>query len=126
MKRTLQIVLSMLGAVAFSTMFTLAFAAEKVGMAVDDAVITTKVKAEILEHQKLKVFDIHVDTHNGIVQLSGFVDSKATADRAVKAARSVSGVRQVKNDMQLEQKGASEQSEQKAPEQKEQKEPSRY
>jgi osmotically-inducible protein OsmY len=117
MKRTLQIVLSMLGAVAFSTMFTFAFAAEKAGMAIDDAVITTKVKAEILEHQKLKVFDIHVDTQNGIVQLSGFVDSPATAERAIKAARSVSGVREVKNDMRVEQK---------ATEQKEQKEPSRY
>jgi osmotically-inducible protein OsmY len=115
MKRTLQIVSTMLGAVAFTTMLTCAYAAEKVGMVIDDAVITTKVKAEILEHQKLKVFDIHVDTQNGIVQLSGFVDSPATADRAEKAARSVSGVREVKNDMRVEQKG-----------QIEQKQPSRY
>ena len=108
MNRTLQVVSSMLGALAFTTMFTCAFAAEKAekaGMVIDDAVITTKVKAEILEHQKLKVFDIHVDTQNGIVQLSGFVDSPTTAERAVNAARGVSGVREVKNDMLVQEKG---------------------
>lgn len=113
MNRTLQIVSTMFGAVAFATMLTCAYAVEKTGekagAIVDDAVITTKVKAEILEHQKLKVFDIHVDTHNGVVQLSGFVDSATTADRAAQAARGVSGVREVKNDMKVEQKGQTEQ-----------------
>jgi osmotically-inducible protein OsmY len=105
MNRTLQVVSSMVGALAFTTVLTCAFAAEKVGMAIDDAVITTKVKTEILEHQKLKVFDIHVDTNNGIVQLSGFVDSPTTAQRAVNAARGISGVREVKNDMVVQEKG---------------------
>jgi osmotically-inducible protein OsmY len=71
------------------------------GAYVDDAWITTKVKAEIFKEPSLKVTDINVETRNNVVQLSGFVDSAATMNKAVAIARSVEGVSSVKNDMRL-------------------------
>ena len=68
---------------------------------IDDSVITTKVKAAILGDSMLKVAEINVETYKGIVQLSGFVASNAAADQAVSVARSVAGVKSVKNDMRL-------------------------
>lgn len=67
----------------------------------DDSVITTKVKAAILEDPLTKVLDINVSTYNGEVQLSGFVGSQAEADRAVELARGVEGVKSVKNNVQI-------------------------
>ena len=71
------------------------------GAYVDDSWITTKVKADILAEPSLKVTQINVETYKGVVQLSGFVDSAASRDKAVAVARSVKGVTSVKNDMQL-------------------------
>lgn len=67
----------------------------------DDSVITTKVKAAILNDPALKVLQINVETFKGVVQLSGFVDSKAMMDRAVEVTRGVAGVKSVKNDMRV-------------------------
>jgi osmotically-inducible protein OsmY len=72
---------------------------EGTGEYIDDSVITTKVKAEILGDSSLKSSEINVETFKGVVQLSGFVSSKSDIDRAVTLARSVKGVTSVKNDM---------------------------
>ena len=74
---------------------------EGTGEYVDDSVITTKVKAAIVNEPSLKVAEINVETFKGVVQLSGFVGSRADMDKAVKIARGVSGVTSVKNDMHL-------------------------
>ena len=74
---------------------------EGTGEYVDDAVITTKVKAAIFNEPTLKSAEINVETFKGVVQLSGFVSSHAAADKAVELARSVKGVQAVKNDMRL-------------------------
>jgi hyperosmotically inducible protein len=71
------------------------------GEFVDDAVITTKVKALIIEDPLTKVLEIKVKTFKGEVQLSGFVSSQAAANRAVELARSVGGVASVRNDMAI-------------------------
>ncbi len=71
------------------------------GEYVDDAVITTKVKAAIFNEPSLKSLEIKVDTFKGAVQLSGFVNSQADINKAVEVARSVKGVTTVKNDMRL-------------------------
>jgi osmotically-inducible protein OsmY len=68
---------------------------------VDDSVITTKVKAAILNEPSLKSTEINVETFKGVVQLSGFVRSQADITRAVDVARDVNGVKSVKNDMRL-------------------------
>jgi osmotically-inducible protein OsmY len=74
---------------------------QSTGAYLDDSWITTKVKAEILNEPSLKVTQINVETYQGVVQLSGFVDSTASIDKAVAIARSVKGVSSVKNDMRL-------------------------
>lgn len=68
---------------------------------VDDAVITTSVKAAILNEPSLKVSEINVETFKGTVQLSGFVRSYENITTAMKVARSVKGVVAVKNDMRV-------------------------
>jgi hyperosmotically inducible periplasmic protein len=73
---------------------------EGTGEYVDDSVITAKVKAAILHEPGLKVSEINVETFKGVVQLSGFVSSRADIDKAVAVARDVNGVKSVKNNMQ--------------------------
>ena len=74
---------------------------ESTGQYMDDSVITTKVKAAILDEPTLKVAEINVETFKGIVQLSGFVSSQTAANKAVEVARGVGGVKSVKNDMRI-------------------------
>ena len=74
---------------------------EGTGEYVDDSVITTKVKAAILNEPTLSAAEINVETFKGVVQLSGFVNSNADINKAVAVARSVGGVKSVKNDMRL-------------------------
>jgi osmotically-inducible protein OsmY len=69
------------------------------GEYIDDRVITTKVKAAILEEPTLKVFQINVDTFKGEVQLSGFVDSAQSVKKAGEVAAGVKGVKSVKNSL---------------------------
>ena len=69
------------------------------GQIVDDSVITTKVKAAILEEPTLKSLQISVETFKGVVQLSGFVDSKQNVTKAGEVARGVEGVVSVENDL---------------------------
>jgi osmotically-inducible protein OsmY len=74
---------------------------ETIGEYLDDSVITTRVKAEILNEPTLNSTEIKVETFEGIVQLSGFVSSKADINKAVEVARGVMGVKSVKNDLQI-------------------------
>jgi len=90
---------------AFTLVFVVGCAStstqEGTGEYVDDSVITTKVKAAIFNEPTLKVAEINVETFKGIVQLSGFVSSQTVASKAVDLARSVKGVKSVKNDMRV-------------------------
>lgn len=74
---------------------------EGTGEYVDDAVITTKVKAAIFKEPTLKSAEINVETFKGSVQLSGFVSSRANMIKAVDLARGVNGVKAVRDDMRL-------------------------
>lgn len=74
---------------------------EGTGEYVDDAVITTKVKAAIVGEPTLKATEINVETYKGTVQLSGFVSSTAAAAKAAEVTRGVKGVQAVKNDLRL-------------------------
>lgn len=65
----------------------------------DDTVITSKIKAYILKDEGLKSLDVSVETHNGIVQLSGFVSSKDQVTTAERIAKTVEGVKSVRNDL---------------------------
>lgn len=74
---------------------------EATGEYVDDTLITTKVKAAILNNPALKVAEINVETFKGTVQLSGFVRSQDAMNEAVRVASGVNGVKSVSNDMRL-------------------------
>lgn len=74
---------------------------ESTGQYVDDAMVTTSVKAAILNEPTLKVSEINVETFKGVVQLSGFVSSPTAINMAVSVTRGVKGVVSVKNDMRL-------------------------
>jgi len=94
---SLLIAVSLIGAVGCAPTPT----KEGTGEYVDDAAITTKVKAAIFNEPTLKATEINVETFKGTVQLSGFVSSTASIDKAVEVARSVKGVSSVKNDLRL-------------------------
>ena len=72
---------------------------ESTGEYVDDSVITTKVKSLLAADDFLKSFEIGVETRKGIVQLSGFVDSQNTINKAGQIATSVKGVKSVRNSL---------------------------
>jgi len=74
---------------------------EGTGEYFDDTVITTKIKAAILNEPTLSSAEINVETFKGVVQLSGFVRSTANINKAIEVARSVGGVKSVKNSLQL-------------------------
>ena len=74
---------------------------EGTGEYIDDTVITTKVKAAILDEPTLKSAEINVETFKGVVQLSGFVTSPAAESTALAVTRKVAGVKSVKNNMRL-------------------------
>ncbi|HEY5898757.1 MAG TPA: BON domain-containing protein [Burkholderiales bacterium] len=72
------------------------------GQATDDAVLTAKVKSAIATDVGARAAAaVNVETYRGVVQLSGFADSSDQASRAVEAAKKVSGVKSVKNDLRL-------------------------
>ncbi len=83
--------------VADKTERTAETATAKTGKAIADTVITTKVKADLFKEPALSSMAIHVETEKGVVMLSGFVDSKADAEKAERLARSVDGVTAVKS-----------------------------
>ncbi len=74
---------------------------ESTGQYIDDTAITTSVKAAIFNEPTLKSAEINVETFKGRVQLSGFVSSRASIDRAVVVAQGVRGVTSVANDMRV-------------------------
>jgi hyperosmotically inducible protein len=71
--------------------------AEKAGEYMDDSAITAKIKADILRDPLLKVSQISVTTSNGVVNLTGAVDSQQDIDRVMEIAQSVKDVKSVEN-----------------------------
>lgn len=74
---------------------------ESTGEYIDDATITTKIKAAFVKDKAVDAMDVKVDTFKGNVQLSGFADSPAEVDRAVQIASHVKGVKSVQSDIRL-------------------------
>lgn len=74
---------------------------QSTGEFVDDAVVTTKVKAALAQDPGVKARDVKVDTFKGTVQLSGFVDSAEQKKRAEEIARGVDGALQIENKIVL-------------------------
>ena len=74
---------------------------ETVGAYVDDAAITTAVKAKFVEDKSVDAGAIGVETLNGTVALSGFAKSSAEKAQAEYLARNTKGVRAVRNNLSV-------------------------
>jgi osmotically-inducible protein OsmY len=72
---------------------------ETTGQYVDDATITTKVKEALISDPQVHASQIHVETLQGTVQLSGFSDSAKSEARAVELTRQVRGVKSIKDNI---------------------------
>jgi hyperosmotically inducible protein len=69
----------------------------------NDSLITSKVKGKMLKDEGLKSLKVSVETHQGIVLLSGFVDTENQIQQAEKIALGTEGVNSVKNSLVLKQ-----------------------
>src|SRR5215831_3695411 len=72
------------------------------GQTIDDTTLVTRVKAALVGNPVTKAREIHVEVFRGQVQLAGFVDSAAEKSEAERVAREVSGVKSVRNDLQVQ------------------------
>ena len=75
---------------------------ESTGEYIDDSALTAKVKTALLQDPQLSGLAINVDTFKGTVQLSGFANSSAELRHAEAVARSVAGVKAVRNDIEID------------------------
>src|SRR5262245_65758413 len=76
------------------------------GETIDDATLTAKVKAALSDDPVTKARQIEVETYRGVVQLGGFVDTTQEKARATTVAQSVTGVKEVRNDLEVRQQVA--------------------
>jgi hyperosmotically inducible protein len=74
---------------------------ESTGDAIDDSVLTAKVKTALITSPETKAHQINVETKQGVVQMSGFVDTAAAKAAATTVAKSVTGVKGVKNELSV-------------------------
>jgi hyperosmotically inducible protein len=70
------------------------------GQATKDSAITAKVKTKLAAQKGLSSFDIHVETKDGVVTLSGAVDNKAQVELAEKVVAGTKGVTSVSNTLE--------------------------
>jgi len=68
---------------------------------VADAAVSAGVRGAIAGEPVLKGSEIQVDTVSGVVQLSGYVSSADDVATAAAVARTVKGVKSVRNDLRL-------------------------
>jgi len=78
-----------------------AITGETLGEQIDDTTITTSVKTKLAAEKGATLTRVEVDTNRGVVQLSGTVASASERTMAENVARSVSGVKSVKNNLQV-------------------------
>ena len=93
--------LALASAVAITALYATGCAVARdqqtVGSYVDDATITTQVKARFADDPKVSAMAIQVETLKGTVQLSGFAKSSSERSSAESIAKGVSGVKSVVN-----------------------------
>src|SRR5512134_708926 len=74
---------------------------QSAGEVIDDSTLTSKVKIALIDDPITKAGQINVETYRGVVQLGGFVDNAQQKSQATKVARSVTGVKEVRNDLRV-------------------------
>lgn len=81
---------------------TLERKADDAGQVLDDAAITTSIKGKYLVDDTLKGLDISVDTVQGVVTLTGPVQSDTAKELATQIAENVEGVVRVDNQLTVQ------------------------
>lgn len=76
---------------------------EKAKTAIDDTIITTKVKTALLADSDIKGLAIDVETSGGVVTLNGTATNQTQIDRAGQLAKDVKGVNSVVNKLTIKQ-----------------------
>ena len=66
-----------------------------------DAVVTSKVKAALLEDKQASALKINVSTTDGVVVLKGSIPSAEAAQHVIQVASAVPGVKDIKNELKL-------------------------
>lgn len=66
-----------------------------------DTATTSEIKAKLLADDVVPSRKVKVETTDGVVQLSGTVDSQAQSERAESIAKAIDGVKSVKNDLKV-------------------------
>ena len=74
------------------------------GERIDDAAISTSVRAKLAGDRAANLTRINVDTVNGVVSLTGVVETPEDRARAERLARDVDGVQRVANNLQIEKR----------------------
>jgi len=99
MKMVARCLLGMFLLLAFVTACSPQPKSRSTGAYVDDKVITARVETALIGNEQTKARQISIETYRGVVQLSGFVDSKQSKEVAEQVTRGVKGVVDVKNDL---------------------------
>lgn len=75
-----------------------------IGQMWNDSTITTNVKSALVKDPNVNALSVDVDTLEGVVILTGVIETENSAKRAVEIAQKIPGVRKVKNNLQVGQK----------------------
>lgn len=67
----------------------------------DDANMTTLVKAALMNEAVYKVNQIRVETIGGVVTLTGVVQTRLEADRVVEMTKTIKGVKEIKDGLEV-------------------------
>jgi hyperosmotically inducible protein len=89
------------GVTAVRNNLTVKTDARSAGDTVDDSAITAKVKAALAGDNRVRAHQVNVETREGVVQLTGFVDSSEAKQTAEELARSVDDVKSVDNEIDV-------------------------
>ena len=92
---------AIIGALMLGTACSATRTQQSAGEVIDDSVLTAKVKAGLIDDPVTKAGQINVETYRGVVQLGGFVDNAQQKAQATKVAQSVTGVKEVRNDLRV-------------------------
>ncbi len=90
---------AILGVLAVASACSSTRTQQSAGEVIDDSTLTSKVKIALIDDPVTKAGQINVETYRGVVQLGGFVDNATQKAQATKVARSVTGVKEVRNDL---------------------------
>jgi len=78
-----------------------AMTGETMGQNLDDGTLTTYVKTQLASDKLVTLSRVGVETNNGVVYLTGEVETAQEKSRAGTVAAQVKGVRQVVNNLQV-------------------------